>query len=149
VTSTVTIVVMQLGTIEVIASKFKLDFRKLNADSITLGLRDKVVFGTTVQGKAIKLSLGQDLLDSATLLKNSAKGVNGGKFSIKTSSGTMKYTTTRRDLRLTLSRYGALNGDFFFNVPVSVLLTVGTTQFGAQVPFFYKAKLDRNGQGKF
>jgi len=149
VTSTVTVVVLPLGTIEVIASKFKLDFRKLNADTITLGLRDKVVFGTTVLGKAIKISLGQDLLDSATILKSSAKGANGGKFSIKTATGTMKYTSSKRDLRQTLARYGALNGDLFFNVPVSVLLTVGTTQYGAQVPFFYKGKLNQNGQGKF
>lgn len=149
VTSTVTVVVIPLGTIEVIASKFKLDFRKLNSDTITLGLRDKVVFGTTVTGKVVKISLGQDVLDSATILKNSAKGVNGGKFSVKTSTGTFKYTSNKRDLRQTLARYGALNGDFFVNVPVSVLLNVGTTQYGAQVPFFYKAKLNQNGQGKF
>jgi len=149
VTSTVTVTVLPLGTIEVIPSKFKLDFRKLGADTITIGLRDKTVFGTAVQGKVVELSLGQDVLDSGTIVKNKAKGVKGGKFSVSTGTGTFKYTSAKRDLRLTLARYGAQNDDLFINVPVSVILKVGTTQYGAQVPFFYKGKANINGQGKF
>lgn len=149
VTSTVTVTVLPLGTIEVIPSKFKLNFTKLGTDTISIGLRDKTVFVPAVEGKAIELSLGQDVLDSGTIVKSKAKGTKGGKFSISTSTGTLKYTSTRRDLRLTLARYGAQNGDLFINVPVSVILKIGTTQYGAQVPFFYKAKANRSGQGKF
>jgi PKD repeat protein len=145
--SSVTVTVSALSTLEFAPSKFKLDFKKLNSDSISLALRDDTVF-TAADGKVFKISLGQDLLDQTTIARNKGKGIRGGKFTIS-GNRTLKYSTTKRDLRLTLARYGAINSDVFINVPISIIVEIGTQRFGTQVPFFYVGKKDKNGQGKF
>jgi hypothetical protein len=148
VTSNVTVVVQAVGSLEFIRSKFSLNFRRLGKDSVDFALRDSTVLGTALQGKTVALLLGANALDDTTIAGSTSKGSKGGRF--RASGSVLRYTSTKRDLRSVFSAYGATNGNVINNIPISLTVVIGgTDRYGAQVPFFYKARLDRSGKGKY
>jgi len=158
-TSVSTVVISLGNNADPVKGAFKLNFKQPGKDSFSVTLFSESLFG-------IKAAKGTGTFEEGYLnigdtpwifIYDTEKGKNidsqGIKLSVNDKKGTITIAAKNADLQEVLGGHGAENDTIVGEeVPVPVVIWLGETMgifISTDVPFFYKAKADSSGSGKF
>ncbi len=133
--------------------KFAVNFKRSFQDTIdftfvlpsNLLYSSKLEFWQNTGGKQVSVYAGAALLDTGTFYVGKSKPLNG-KLTWDYRKGTLRYTTTRRDLRGTLVPYGALNTNVYGYINVPLWFSFNGRFYGEDSGFFYVGSQGKTGK---
>jgi len=146
----------EMPHVEGLKRKFSLNFKTyrdgldITFSDASFIYTDKTAFSAATEGKDIQISIGQTIVDKATLFKGRGTGLMSlGKFQWNAKKGAIKYSLRNASLQDVFAPYGAANAQpASTQVSVPIVMFFDGAYYGDFYSFTYKWVKDKTGQGK-